>query len=122
MYILYIGTLKAHRYETKTNRKIIIYYIQDDIFLFIYFFLTIFFGFIPTTLGTYSKFIFTLTRQREHGQFAGKRTYETGHVAHGTSSPVRVVDEVHAAIVPVDYCDYKQIRPHEEIAKSQVDD
>lgn len=62
------------------------------------------------------------TGQREHGQLAGKRAYETGHVAHGAPAPVRVVDEVHAAVVPVDHGDHQQVRAHQEVAQRQVDD
>jgi len=63
-----------------------------------------------------------LTGQREHGQLAGERANETGHVAHGAPPPVRVVDEVHAAVVPVDHGDHQQVRAHQEIAQRQVDD
>lgn len=62
------------------------------------------------------------TGQRENGQLAGERADETGNVAHGALPPVRVVDEVHAAVVPVDDGDHQQVRAHEEVAERQVDD
>jgi len=63
-----------------------------------------------------------LTGQREYRQLAGKRAYKTGHVAHGTPTPIRVVDEVHAAVVPVDDGDHQQIRTHQEVTQRQVYD
>lgn len=62
------------------------------------------------------------TSQCEYRQLARKRAYKTSHVAHSTLSPVRIVNEVYTAVIPVHHSYHQQIRTHQKITQRQIDD